>query len=663
MYGWSGRTAVVAGQPLAPAASSGSVVSPNGTLSPARSPRNASYDIDVRLEPATRTLTGRETITWRNTTDKATNELQFHTYWNAWRNTRSTFLREQALVRPRTYDDDAFAAVTVTALSVRTAANAGGNAAATDLTSRIAFIAPDDGNSDDATVMRVPLPGDVSPGETIVIDVAWTARVPRPFARTGVIGQFYFLAQWFPKLGVFDERGWNCHQFHANTEFFADFGVYTVKMTVPGGWTVGATGVQRRQVDNGNGTTTHEYYQEDVHDFAWTTSPALVERVADYTPGEPESAAGARPVRIRVLMQPEHLAQAQRHIDATRTALRYYTQWAGPYPYDQLTVIDPAYQSEADGMEYPTLITAGTPWLVSSAVTLFTPEEVVIHEAGHQFFYGIVATNEFEDAWMDEGINTYVTARALVQDYPQTYYERRFFGGSLPWTYADVPVSRETFWNRYNGYRRAPKSDTPATPAFRYSVANGRTITYNKTALWMHTLERHLGWPVMQRVLQTYFTRWQFRHPRPDDFFAIVNEVSGHDMTWFFDQVHRSSNAFDYAVDTLRSTRDGDGYRTEVIVSRLGEATFPVDVVVTFAAGEPIKERWDGQERFHHYTFTRPVRAVSAVVDPDRVLLLDSNFTNNSRTLQSEAGPVATAWSLKWLVWLQDSLLTWAFFA
>ena len=670
------RTPIASGQDAAPA-----TPTPTGVVMPTRSPRNANYTISARLDPATRTLTGTEVITWRNITANPTQELRFHTYWNAWRDGRSTFLRERALVGGAGHADEDFATLQITALQVeqRRAAGAVDGVARADLAARATFIAPDDGNADDATVMRVPLDAPVQPGDSVRVELSWTARVPKPFARTGVVGRFYFLAQWFPKLGVLEDGGWNCHQFHANTEFFSDFGVYDVKLTVPTGWTVGATGALREATDHGDGTTTHAYYQEDVHDFAWTTSPTLVERLADFapaggtsgtpgttgrpgTPGTPATAQ--RPLRLRLLLQPEHLSQAEAHLAAARTALTYFARWAGPYPYDQLTIVDPAFQSEADGMEYPTLITAGTLWLNGSAVTIATPHEVVIHEIGHQFFYGIVASNEFEDAWMDEGINTYLTARALVQDFPHTYYERRFFGGFVPWVFPDLAVSRETYWNRLAGYRRAPKTDVPSEPSYRYSVSGGRVVTYNKTALWLNTLERQLGWPVMERVFQTYFDRWQFGHPRPADFFAVVNEVSGQRLDDFVDQVYRTSNVFDYGVDTLTSARDGAGYRTDLVVRRYGEAVAPVAVVVTLESGDRIAERWDGRDRWKHYVFHRPSRAASAAVDPERTLLLDVNVTNNSKTLANPRGRAAAVkWSSKWLLWLEDALLTWAFFA
>lgn len=638
-------------------------------MSPPRSPRNANYTIDARLDPSTRTLTAAARITWRNITSTPTAELRFHVYWNAWKDARSTFLRERALTGRVTPRRDEYARVDFVALSYRHDPRADGPAPDTavtsvgmiDLLSSVRFSAPDDGNADDQTVMIVSLPEPVAPGAGVVVDVKWTARVPRPFARTGVIGDFYFLAQWFPKLGVLEEGGWNCHQFHAATEFFSDYGIYDVRLTVPSGWVVGATGAERTRTAHADGTTSHQYYQEDVHDFAWTTSPAFLERTDRFNPAAGQS-SGQRPVVLRVLMLPEHIGQAERHVRAARTALRVFSEWFGPYPYEQLTIVDPAFQSEADGMEYPTLITAGTSWLVPSALTFSTPEEVVIHETGHQFFYGIVGTNEFEDAWMDEGINTYLTARAMIEEYRTSYHERRYFNGVVPWVFRDLVLPRETVWNRLPGYRSAPGGDLPSTPSYRYHPSTGRLVTYNKTALWMHTLERHVGWPTVRRILATYVERWQFRHPKPRDFFAVASEVAGQDLSWFFDQVYGSANVFDYGIDTLKSTKDGERFRTELIVRRYGSGVFPVDVVVTLEDGERLTERWNGRDPWKHYTYLRTTRARQAQVDPERVLLLDVNVTNNSQALTSKTGAAATKWSLKWLVWLQDLLLTWAFF-
>lgn len=643
---------------------------PAAVASPPRSPRNASYVITARLDPASRTLRGEELLTWRNISTAPAPALQFHLYYNAWRNTRSTWMKEMLLAGDRWIagrPEADWGWIDITSLRII-------RGGAPDVaTGRVRFIAPDDGNSEDRTVAEVPLATPVRPGETINVQITWSARVPRTFARTGAVGNFYFLAQWFPKIGVLEDSGWNCHQFHAGTEFFADFGTYDVRLTVPAGWVVGATGLERSRRDEGDGTTTHHYYAEDVHDFAWTTSPDYLERVERFEhPTLP-------PVRMRLLLQPEHARQAARHFAATRATLRYYGEWFGPYPYGYITIVDPAWGSGADGMEYPTLFTAGTRWLAPARVP--QPEEVTIHEAGHQFWYGAVATNEFEHAWMDEGIDTFATARVLSH-IMEPRYEKRYFGGFIPWTFPDVRETRED-WVGLARYRRAAESDSPSTPAWRFSPARGGAISYSKTALWLHTLERMLGWDVLQRILATYYSRWAFKHPRPDDFFAIVNEVSGQDLTWFFDEVYRSSRAFDYGVEDLRSApvddrghygegaarvfRDGESarartYRTTVVVRRHAQGVFPVDVRVGFEDGQERRWRWDGRDAWKAFEVEHASPARLAQVDPDRVLLLDANVTNNSATLAPAAPYAARKWSLAWMIWLQGHLLTYGFF-
>lgn len=659
------RSVLTAAPPEAPAAPAG------------RSPRNANYSIDVELDPASRTLMGREVLTWRNTSRQATSELRFHLYYNAWTNSRSTWMRE-SLRGQRTggrrrfgerHDSD-WGWIDVSAVRLLGAAPT----PFTDLTSARRFIAPDDGNPEDRTVMSVPLPRAVAPGESIAVEIAWTSRVPRTFARTGVIDDFYFVAQWFPKIGVLEDEGWNAHQFHAGTEFFADYGVYDVRITVPRGWVVGATGLEQQRLDTPNGKTTHRFVQEDVHDFAWTTSPDLVERRERF------EQQGLPPVEMRLLLQPEHASQAARYFAGTRAALRYYGQWYGPYPYGHVTVVDPAWQSGAGGMEYPTLFTGGTRWLVREGVT--QPEGVTVHEAGHQFWYGIVGNNEFEHAWLDEGLNTFSTARVIDRAFTPNFKSDRFFGGFVPWVYRDIPLSRETDGNGLSGYRRAAESDAQATPSWRYFPATGGTITYLKTALWLNTLERYIGWPRLQRGMSLYFQRHAFGHPGPRDFFAALNEGAGSDLSWFFDEVYRGSNEVDYGIQQFTSRKatvsgaverhgtravvsDADAgpartYVTELVVRRYGEAVLPVDVVVAFSDGQQVRERWDGRDRWRLYRWERPVRARWAQVDPGRVVLLDVNHTNNSWTLEPEAHRAATKWSAHWLVWLQDVLLTWA---
>ena len=310
---------------------------PETTSRPAlpASPRNASYSIDAALDPGRHQITGREVITWQNISAVAVSDLRLHLYWNAWRNSRSTWLRERSL-SPADEDDDERREGDWSWIDI-SAARLIGDAPPIDLLSGLRFVAPDDGNEDDRTLASLRFPAPVGPGETINIELEWTARVPHAEARTGYVGSYYFLAQWFPKVAVLGSSGWRAHQFHTSTEFFADYGRYDVRLRVPRGWIVGATGRQHSTTDNDDGTTTHRYQQDDVHDFAWTTSPDFIERRQRFEePGLPA-------VDMRLLLQPEHLGQADRHFAATAAALRHYGRWYGPYPYGHITIVDPAW--------------------------------------------------------------------------------------------------------------------------------------------------------------------------------------------------------------------------------------------------------------------------------------------------------------------------------
>ena len=310
-----------------------------------------------------------------------------------------------------------------------------------------------------------------------------------------------------------------------------------------------------------------------------------------------------------------------------------------------------------------------------------------------------------EHSWIDEGLNTYATARVMEQEFPFVR-ELRFFGGFVPWPQTDVPWDRVIHGDRIAGYRAAARSDVQSTPTFRYWPGTGGAITYNKSALYLHTLERHLGWEVVRRGMADFYRQWKFGHPKPADVFDAINGAAGEDLSWFFDQVHGSSAVFDYGIAALSSRNaagrgwfddgryrdesgaptvagadadaDGDGddggsnqaeagpvnlYESLVAVRRYGDGIFPVEVVVEFADGTTERRRWDGQAQWTYYRFVRPSRAVTATVDPDHVLLLDVDFTNNSRTARSRAGDAATKWTLAWIVWLQDLLLTAGFFA
>lgn len=621
------------------------------------SPRLANYQIDVALDPTTKKITGRETLTWTNPSSDVIRELQFHMYLNAFRNDKSTFMRESGgQLRGETIDKsakiDPYGSIDIVSMKTRS-----GEALAYQ------FIQPDDQNTDDHTVIRVPLSKPVGPGETLVLDINFRAKLPKIFARTGFSNDFFLIGQWFPKIGVYEPAGtryrpvgpanagqWNCHQFHAHSEFYADYGVYDVNITTPKEFWVSATGLFQSEKLHSNGTKTILYHAEDVVDFAWTASPLF--KVVNDKWKRPSGGF----VSIELVVQPEHLDQAQRHIDAAKAALAYFDKHLGQYPFPNLTIVDPPFDAQGSfGMEYPTFITAGTAWFMPAGARF--PEEVTIHEFGHQYFMQLLATNEFEEAWMDEGFNQYYEGRIMDATYGPRSSQIDLFSFGM----GDLESSRDQYVHQDNPAIGSSFGNTWQLPEGQYGV-----LTYSKTATWMRTLEGLVGRPVMDEIMQTYFIRWKFKHPDGQNFIDIVNELVpkrfgrkyGPDMNWFFDQVLYGENVVDYELISLKNrTRDGQKQAT-VNVQRNGDGKMPVDILVHFDNGKELMLFWDGKGRQRQFTLTENSDVLWATVDPKQKLYMDTNLNNNSLTLKPSSAPAAKFaarflfWIENWMQWL-----------
>jgi Peptidase family M1 domain len=614
------------------------------------SPRIANYTISVSLDANKKMLRGKETLVWRNDSKGAISDLQFHLYLNAFKSAQTSFMQESGR-KPMNSTDVTMGWIEVKKMVVRDGE---------DLTNKIEFIHPDDDNVNDQTVIRVPLKKLIKRGKSITLDIEFESQLPTIFARTGFHKNFFMVAQWFPKIGVYEslvdkkaKGAWNCHQFHANTEFFADYGVYDVDMTVPKNYVLGATGIMVRETKAGDSTKTVSYHAEDVHDFAWTASPdfAVVEDQWNN-------------VHIRLLTQPYKVGNiSERYIHSVKSAMARFHDWVGVYPYPNLTIVDPPMNaSEACGMEYPTLITGESVWGLPNGVRL--EELATIHEFGHQYWYGMVGNNEFEEAWLDEGINTYYETRIMNDTYGEKNSVLDLFG----FTVGDFDFSR----SGYVGARN-PKLAPTLLPAWKYDAGGYGEFTYNKSATFLTTLERLVGKPVMDTIMRTYFDRWKFKHPHSADFIAVANEVVprfhgkkfGENMNWFFDQFLSGTNVCDYELSSIsvseigepamRGKNQGMEYESRILASRLGEVQMPVDVLMRFDDGKEIRESWDGQARYKLFVYKGKARIVSAIVDPDHVLAIDINYNNNSKSFTPPVFPV-WKYTVKFMIAVQTLL-------
>ncbi len=583
------------------------------------------YRIAARLVPQEHLIQGHEELIWRNASPGEIRELRFHLYMNAFRDRRSTWVREGGRELER-LERNGWGSIEVRRLAI-----AGGP----DLTKSIRFIHPDDDNADDRTVISVPLPAPIAPGGSIALEIDFKTRLPHVVERAGYHGDFYLAGQWFPKIGVWEAPGrWNCHQYHAWSEFFADFGRYDVSINVPSDYVVGATGVNVSRAVDGS-RTTWRFVQTDVHDFAFAASPRFVRA---------ERMFGS--VRMILLIQAENASQIDRHFRALSTAIQYYGQWYGAYPYQTITLVDPPYGAmEAGGMEYPTFIAGGTAWLLDPREQ--RPEAVIVHEFGHQYFYGMLGSNEFEESWLDEGFTTYSSEKIMDLVWGPQPVRFHFLGIPLG-SALGLPLEGHDSLNR-TGYLEDPKLDDLQRFSWQYYNSSSYGVnSYERASLVLRTLENTVGAPVMARIMRTYVERWRYRHPTTHDFEVIVSEVSGRDMSWFFDRFVFSSNTLDYAVSKIGEH--------SVRLRRLGEAIMPVELSVHFADGAVMRRQWDGQYRWTEFQFERKAAIESAEIDPDHKILLDVNFANNSRTRSLQAAPLAK-WAENLLLWAEQCLL------
>jgi hypothetical protein len=636
------------------------------------SPRIANYEISVKLDPETKKLYGSQILTWRNDSEDYINDLQFHLYLNAFKNELSTLMKESSgSHRGLTLEKDGgWGWIEIESMMMNDQ----------ELKSKFEFIQPDDGNGDDQTVLRIPLDEPVKPQEVITLNINFIARLPQVFARTGYKGDFYMVGQWFPKIGVYEEAGeryategqWNCHQFHINSEFFADYGVYEVKITVPNNYIVGATGVLIDEKKVNETEKSFTYYCEDVHDFAWTADPNYI-IVEDQW----------RHVAIRFLAHPGRETQVERHIGSAKVALEYFDEWYGEYPYPTLTIVDPAYGGfGAGGMEYPTLITAGSIWMLPDGVRF--PEIVTIHEFGHNYWYGILGSNEFEEAWLDEGITTYSEIKIM-----EKYYSEE--GGSIISVFGLNIYDTEMAWG---SYQSGPKRDAIYNYSWKYGQYGYGTFSYHKPGLMMLTLHNYLGEEMMKKVMQAYYDRFSFKHPTSRDFINTVNDVTGEDFNWFFDQILYGTDVLDYKVKSISSKlipkkslgilgnplidiradssednsderepseKEKSLYNNKVVIAREGEVIFPVEILVKLDNGEELWEKWDGKDRYIVYEYESENKVISAEVDPERKVWLDINFINNGKTIAVNRA-ATFKYTARWLFWMQNILHIITFF-
>jgi hypothetical protein len=588
---------------------------------PATARAIASYTLTARLDTAAHAVHGEGTLHWVNASATSVDELYFHLYLNAFENERTLFNRSPFTRARSGRTTRRWGKIVLTRLVARELG--------VDLLPSLEPHTPDDPL--DGTDRRLPLPRAIAPGESLTLELTWDATLPEIVERTGVSGDFYLVGQWFPKIARLEQDGtWAHFPFHPHAEFYADYGDYDVTLDVPENMFVGASGRRvSERVEAGRRLLRHQ--QGSIHDFAWTAWSAF-ERREERIDG----------VAVHLLYPPGHDHNADQTLAALRFALPHFGERYGRYPYPDLTVVHPpAYAAAAGGMEYPTLITTGGPWHLSywsRAVELVT-----IHELGHQWFYGLLGSNEPRHPFLDEGLNSYAETEA----------SEALFGSGSASSLLGLELS-------VTGLHRAgmllgPHDAPLAQPASEFvDFAELGGLVYSRTALLLRTLGDVYGRERLERGLGNYARRFRFTHPRPEHLIDTLEAELGLDAADNLRRALFDGATVNYSIRDLRSVRlpaaapRSDAlapaqarYESRVVVHRTGELMFPVEVELTLANGDRVTHTWDGRGRDEVLTQIDLHPVVSAQVDPRDAIALDEDVLDNARSVDRPT-PVAS---------------------
>lgn len=694
------------------------LVSPSGRAL-ATIPPGLRYVIDVALDPARRRLSGHATILYRSGADSTLHGIFLHTYPNAFRGPHTLFAREGE----RWGEDYAirFAAPADRGWMAIDSVTADGKPAAFTM---------------DETVGRIDLPRALAARDSVALRMRFEVQVPRPFNRLGRVGKAYSLGQWYPKVAVYDDRGWHADPYHYFAEFYGDYGSFDVSITLPDDYWVGATGVLRTSrggdneipladaeasrdsatvtvravtadslrgkwprdaleietdlsprergmveeidVERGRGASlrvprgapvhyryrwsdsggdereeadaqgrpgplrlliaerdtvvvdtlrafmgksapgdtllpslkTLRFHADRVHDFAWVASP-------DYVRGD-TTVAG---VAIRSLAFRDDQKRWREQKAFTASALTFFSREVGPYVWPRFTSAESWVGGGA--MEYPMLI-MNEPGLPSDwAQTL---DITIAHELGHNWFYGMLGSDERAHPWLDEGFTQYMEERYSDWKYPNGIFKRRKL---IPWAspLRDFLIDESAYLARSWARDEQP----PATPAEGYhGWPNYAVGAYARPAMMLRTLRGTLGDSTFGMFLRGYYRANLLRHPRPEDVIHAAEKASGRDLDDWFRPWLEGTGAAGFALGEIRAGRDGRRFRTDVTVRRTGSLPAMVPVRATFrdASVQEMRVSLTGREATVVFQSDAPIRSVA--LDPRHEVVERNRLDNRS---------------------------------
>jgi hypothetical protein len=543
--------------------------------------QEVNYTIQVKLDDQNHTLSAYEEFEYINHSPNSLDKIYIHLWPNAYRNGKSALAKQQyaegkQILRFGEEKDKGG----IDSLDFKVNGQ--------QVKWSYDFVNPD--------ICVIMLPNTLKSGERIRISTPFKVKIPSgEISRLGHIGQSYQITQWYPKPAVYDKNGWNPIPYLNQGEFYSEFGSFDVTITLPSNYVVGATGDLQTssEIDflNGkasetelkladylmapqgrNGKTefpesskewkTIHYKQSKVHDFAW-----FADKRYAVLKGEVELPHSKRKVTSWAMFVPHNTIHWQHAIEYINDGTYHYSLWNGDYPYNQVTAVDGTI-SAGGGMEYPNVTVIGNS---SSKEEL---EIVIVHEVGHNWFYGILGSNERVHGWMDEGMNTLNEMRYMTTKYPNNKnMSDMIFQGRLHFN----DLSHHDMGDISSRFLAVIGEDQPIeTHSADFTSANYGVTMYQKTGLVFFYLKDYLGEELFNKAMSNYFEEWKFKHPQPEDMKKSIETTTGKDLSWLFGDLIQTTRHIDYKIKKVK--KDKLTNTTRVTVKNVGQVQGPIEI-------------------------------------------------------------------------------------
>lgn len=445
-------------------------------------------------------------------------------------------------------------------------------------------------------------------GNEVKVSTPFHVKLPSGrISRLGHIKQSYQITQWYPKPAVYDKNGWNAFPYLNQGEFYSEYGSFNVSITLPENYVVGATGDLRTEseinflndrakttavnVEEGINFTefgavtvkngfpessktmkTIQFTQDNVHDFAWFADKRF--NVLKSSVKLPHSGRSVTSWAMYTENEAELWIKASEYLN---DAVYYYSLWNGDYPYNNVTAVDGTI-SAGGGMEYPNVTVIG------GSGNDYQLEVVIVHEVGHNWFYGQLGTNERVHGWMDEGMNTLNEVRYVQTKYPDNQaLSDMVLGGAFHFEDLDHHDMSDISYRMI----AALGEDQPIeTHSAKFTSANYGVVMYQKTGLVFFYLRDYLGDELFDKCMREYYAEWEFKHPQPEDMRRSLEKTSGKDLSWLFEDLIQTTNHVDYKLKKVKIDED-----VAVTVKNVGHVDGPIEVA-TLANGKVIETKW-----------------------------------------------------------------------